>query len=50
MDIADKTAEIAYKKATKMSVFFLPIISLILPENNMANIAAKEGALTTQPD
>ena len=48
--MADKTAEMAYKKATKINIFFLPKRSLNLPENNIANIAAKEGALTTQPD
>ena len=47
---ADNTAEIAYKKATKINIFFLPYRSLSLPENNIANIAAKDGALTTQPD
>tara|TARA_B110000908_G_scaffold27095_1_gene31626 strand:- start:699 stop:1001 length:303 start_codon:yes stop_codon:yes gene_type:complete len=48
--MAEKTADSAYKNATKISVFFLPIRSLNLPENNIANIAANEGALTTQPD
>ena len=47
--MADNIAEIAYKKATKISVFFRPIKSLIRPEKSIANIAANEGALTTQP-
>jgi hypothetical protein len=50
MAIAENTAEIAYKKATKSNIFFRPILSLNLPEKSMAIMAAKEGELTTQPD
>ena len=42
-------AENAYKKATTINIFFLPTLSLNLPEISIAIIAAKEGELTTQP-
>ena len=48
--MADNTAEIAYKKATKINIFFRPMRSLNRPENNIANMAANEGELTTHPD